>query len=410
MSSSGKAVTTLRPACARPEAFPPPALIFKRLRLSLLLFGVVCGCSRNSPDAATRGGKGTAIVPVNVARAESRDVPIELHEIGNVEAFSTVTIRSQLTGQIVQVPFQEGQEVKSNDVLFKIDPRPWEGALRHAQADLMHDQAQLASAQLEFDRQKKLLESKISSRDAYDIAEAAFHALEGTVLADQSAISNATLNVEFTSIRSPIDGRTGNLLVKAGNVVKAPDDRLVTVNQVHPIYVTFSVPEQDLPEIRRRLKLAPLSVEARALGDNPEPARGELSFMDNAVDATTGRIQLKATFSNTNDLLWPGQFVQATLTLGVLNGATVVPSHALQSSQNGDFVFVVNADNTVSKRLVVAGSAHGESLIIEKGVKPGETVVIDGQLRLAEGSKISIATPQTAGSASGASPEHGATP
>src|SRR5258708_6847550 len=219
----------------------------------------LCGCSRVSSDASQqKSTRGSAVVPVYVAQAKSRDVPVDLPEIGNVEAYSTVTIRSQLTGQIIKVHFREGQEVKANDPLFTIDPRPAEGALRHAQADLKRDEAQLVSARLEFELQKQLLDSKICSPYAYDTAGAAFHALEGTVMADQSTISNAALNVEFTAIRSPIDGRTGNLLVKDGNVVKAPDDRLVTVNQGRPIYVTFSVPEHELPALRRRRPEAPL--------------------------------------------------------------------------------------------------------------------------------------------------------
>jgi multidrug efflux system membrane fusion protein len=370
---------------------------------------LLSSCSRNSdpPQPKPVG----AIVPVGVAQAISQDFPIELREIGNVEAYSTVAIRSQLTGQIIKVHFKEGQEVNQDDMLFKIDPRPWEGMLRHAQADLQRDQAQLAIAQVEFDRTGKLLESKIASRDAYDTAEASLHALEGTVMADHSAISNATLNVEFTSIRSPITGRTGNLQVKEGNVVKAPDDKLVTVNQVRPIYVTFSVPEQELPEIRKRLKQDKLLVEARTLGETNEPARGELTFIDNAVDTTTGRILLKATFPNTSEALWPGQFVQVSMLLSMLNGATVVPSHAVQSSQSGDFVFVVTADKTVQKRLVTTGPSRGEIMVIAQGIKPGETVVTDGQLRLTDGSHVSILQ-ATGGAAPGAAAgaDRGSTP
>ena len=392
-----------------PSSLASPARTIGHSSLILLL--TLTACSRNS-DPAPAAKPAGAIVPVNVAQAVSQDFPIELREIGNVEAYSTVVVRSQLTGQIIKVHFKEGQEVNEDDMLFKIDPRPWEGMLRHAQADLQRDQAQLAIAQVEFDRQGKLLESKIASRDAYDTAEAALHALEGTVMADHSAISNATLNVEFTSIRSPINGRTGNLLVKEGNVVKAPDDKLVTVNQVRPIYVTFSVPEQELPEIRKRLKLDKLMVEARTLGETNEPARGELTFIDNAVDMTTGRILLKATFPNSNDVLWPGQFVQVALTLSMLTSATVVPSHAVQSSQSGDFVFVVTPTNTVQKRLVTTGPSRGEIMVIAQGVKPGETVVTDGQLRLAEGSRISVV--QSPGSSSattqGAALDRAATP
>ena len=352
------------------------------------------GCSRSPNGADAHKKTEPASVPVIVAQAEAADVPVELNNVGNVEAFSTVTIRSQITGQITKVHFKEGDEVKQGDKLFTIDPRPLEGALRQAEADLKRDQAQLVSARLEFERTKKLLESSIASRDDYDKAESAFHALEATVMADEAAISRAKLQVEFTSLQSPIDGRTGNLMVKEGNIVKAPDDALVTINQVHPIYVTFSVPEQDLPAIRRRMKQAPLIVEARistdAAADDPasDPPHGELSFIDNAVDAMTGRIKLKATFVNTNNTLWPGQFVQTTLTLSRLSHATVVPAQAVQSSQTGDFVFVMKTDATVQKRPVVVGLRHGNQLVIENGVQPGETVVVDGQLRLKEGSRV----------------------
>jgi multidrug efflux system membrane fusion protein len=357
--------------------------------LALVAAAGLCGCS-GKPTGGDKTAHGTAVVPVSVAQAETGDVPVELRNIGNVEAYATVTVRSQLTGQIVKVHFQEGQEVKAGDLLFTIDPRPYEGMLRHALADLKRDEAQLIGARLEFERVKKLLEGSIASRDDYDKAEAAFRSLEATILGDQSAISNATLNVEFTAMRSRIDGRTGNLLVKEGNIVKAPDDSLVTINQVRPIYVTFSVPEQELPAIRHRMQEAALPVEVEVPGDATKRERGELSFVDNAVDATTGRIKLKATFQNSDNSLWPGQFAQITLTLNTLTNAVLVPAHAIQSSQSGDFVFVVASDSTVQKRPVVAGLSRGATTVITSGVQAGETVVTDGQLRLVNGAKVSV--------------------
>jgi multidrug efflux system membrane fusion protein len=377
------------------------------LAAALLAAATLSGCSDRA-SAETKSKKGTLVaVPVVVGRAEAKDVPVEVRNIGNVEAYSTVTIRSQITGQIIQVHFQEGQEVKAGDLLFSIDPRPAQGALRHAQADLKRDEAQLVSARLEFERQKKLLANSIASQDDYEKAQAAFYGLEATVMADQSAISNATLNLEYTSIRAPIDGRTGNLMVKKGNIVKAPDDSLVTINQVHPIYVTFSVPEQDLPEIRARMREVALPVQVGVPGDATATVQGELTFIDNSVDATTGRIKLKGTFTNENDVLWPGQFVQATLTLRTLPRAIVVPSHAVQSSQNGEFVFVVKADSTVQKRPVVIGLSLKDAIVIARGVEPGETVVTDGQLRLTEGAKV---TTQTAGGGTTAEADRGGTP
>jgi multidrug efflux system membrane fusion protein len=352
------------------------------------------GCSEKAKGNDAQKKVSSPPVPVVVAQAEAKDVPVELRNVGNVEAFATVTIRSQITGQITKIHFREGQEVKAGDLLFTIDPRPSEGALKQAEADLKRDQAQLVSVRLEFERAKKLLENAIGSRDDYDKAEAAFHALEATIMADEAAISRARLQVEFTSIRSPIDGRTGNLMVKEGNVVKAPDDYLVTINQVHPIYITFSVPEQELPAIRQRMKESPLIVEGEVPGETGEPPRGELAFIDNTVDMTTGRIKLKAVFSNTNDVLWPGQFLQTRLILRTLKHATVVPDEAIQSSQTGDFVFVVKSDSTAQKRPVVVGLSRGGKTVVENGVQAGETVVTDGQLRLKDGSPV---TGQTQG-------------
>ena len=358
--------------------------------LLLMLMANLCGCSGKAAagtDAQKQTASGVA-VPVVVAQAEAQDVAVELRNIGNVEAYSTVTIRSQVTGQITKVHFREGQEVNAGDMLLTIDPRPAEGALHQAQADLKRDQAQLTGARLEFEREKKLVESSIASRDNYEKAEAAFQAFQGTVMADEAALSRARLMLEFCSIRSPIDGRTGNLMVKEGNIVKAPDDALVTLNQVHPIYVTFSVPEQELPAIRERMRLSTLSVEVETPAESAEPPRGQLTFIDNAVDTATGRIKLKATFANTNDVLWPGQFLQTKLTLRTLNQATVVPAQAIQSSQNGDFVFVVKPDSTVQKQLITAGLTRKGMTVIENGLQPGQTVVTDGQLRLRDGSPV----------------------
>jgi len=351
-----------------------------------------CGCSAKATGNDAQKKVSSPPVPVVVTQAEARDVPVELRNVGNVEAFATVTIRSQITGQITKIHFREGQEVKAGDLLFTIDPRPSEGALKQAQADLKRDQAQLVSVRLEFERAKKLLENSIGSRDEYDKAEAGFHALEATIMADEASVSRAKLQVEFTGIRSPIDGRTGNLMVKEGNVVKAPDDYLVTINQVHPIYITFSVPEQELPAIRQRMKASPLIVEGEIPGETGEPARGELAFIDNAVDTTTGRIKLKAVFSNTNDVLWPGQFLQTKLILRTLNHATIVPDEAIQSSQSGEFVFVVKANSTAEKRPVVVGLSRGGKTVVENGVQAGETVVTDGQLRLKDGSPVTAQT------------------
>ena len=349
-------------------------------------------CSQKSP--AQGGGKSGhaagAAVPVFVAKATSRDVPVEIDAVGNVQAYSSVSIRSQLTGKIVKVHFTEGQEVKAGDLLFTIDPRPYEAALNQFQANLQRDQAQLINGRLNFERISNLFASKIAAQADYETAEATYQSAQSTILADAAAITNAQLNLEYTAIRSPLDGRTGNLATKEGNVVKAPDDMLVSVMQIHPIYVAFAVPEQNLSSIRRQVQHETLEVKAFASGDTNNVAGGILTFIDNTVDTNTGTILLKATFPNTNTVLWPGQFVQTTLVLSNLTQATVVPSQAVQTGQDGEFIFVVKADDTVEARPISAGITYEGERVITSGLKPGETVVIDGQVKLTARAKISV--------------------
>ncbi len=372
----------------------PQRLIRYGLTLTLTVGALVSGCSHKpSTDAKKGGGQTRPPVPVLVAQAIETNVPVQLHAIGNVLPYSKVTIRSQITGQLKEVHFREGQEVKKGDPLFTIDPRPSQGALEQARANLARDAAQLENARIEFEREKKLFDSALVSRDEFDKARANRDALEGTVLADKAAITGATLNVEFTSIRAPVDGVTGNLLVSPGNVVKAPDDAMLTVNQIHPIYVSFTVPEQFLPQIKKEMLEKTLKVEATFQKMNVPPQRGELTFIDNSVDPTTGMIQLKATFQNENSALWPGQFVQVSLTLSEQPHVIVVPSQAIQNSQKGEFVFVVKPDQTVEMRPVVTGITRDGATVVEKELKAGETVVTDGQLRLVPGAKVNIKAP-----------------
>jgi multidrug efflux system membrane fusion protein len=349
----------------------------------------LASCSRHAGDSSQTAGQ-RAAVPVLVAKASSRDLPVEVQSIGNVQAYSLVSIRPQITGKIEKVHFEEGQEVKAGDLLFTLDPRQWEAELNQAQANLARDEAQLINARLTFLRTSNLFESKIASQQDFDSAEATYQGLLATLVADRAAISNAQVNLDYTAIQSPIDGRTGNLAVKAGNVVKSPDDVLVTITQIRPVYVSFSVPEQHLTSIRRRASQEKLPVLAFAPGETNNVARGELTFIDNTVDTNTGTILLKGTFSNEHHVLWPGQFVRTTLTLSNLAGVTVVPSQAVQSGQNGEFVFVVGPEDKVDARPVTTGITFDGVQVIQSGVKPGETVVTDGQLRLTPGSKVSI--------------------
>jgi multidrug efflux system membrane fusion protein len=376
----------------RAPRFGPRSLFALAACLAMAL--LFSSCSRKPAGAQGRPGAGAA-VPVLVAKAESRDIPVEIHAIGSVQAYSVVSIRSQITGPITEVHFQEGQEVRDGDPLFTIDPRPYEAALNQAKSSLIRDEAQLVSARLEFERTSNLFVSKIASRQDYDTAEANYRALEGTVLVDQAAISNAQVSLGYTVICAPIDGRTGDVTAKKGNVVKAPDDVLLTITQVHPIYVAFSVPEQNLAAIRRKSSQDALAVEAVVPSQRNSLARGELTFINNMVDTNTGTILLKGTFANTNDVLWPGQFVQVSLTLSNLVQATVVPSQAVQTGQNGEFVFVVKPDQTVEAHPVATSVSYDGLTVITSGVQPDETVVTDGQLRLVPGAKVSARSSPT---------------
>ena len=351
------------------KLFFPPAI--------LTVLALVAGCSQNhAPQSA-------APVPVLTAKAVATNMPVSIDPapVGHVMPVQSVTIRPQIGGLISAVNFSEGQEVKKGDLLFTIDPRP-------AQAQLAHDQAQLENAQIQFDREQKLFADKLISQDEFDTSKAARAALVATVQADE-------LNLGYCEIRAPIDGRTGSLQFHEGNVVKAPDDVLLTINQIHPIYAAFAVAERYLPEIQKQMRGRTLTVAASFANLDGEPPQGELSFVDNAVDAMTGTILLKATFPNTDSKLWPGQFVQLALQLDELTNAVVVPSQAVQNGQAGQFVFVVKADKTVELRAVKTSVTVNGETAIATGVRAGETVVTDGQLRLTPGATVSDKTSAT---------------
>ena len=355
--------------------------------LAVVATMLINGCS----GGAKKGAGGTG-APVLVAQAVETNVPVLINPppVGHVMAYSTVTIRSQIGGVISRVHFQEGQEVRKDDLLFTIDPRPTQAALDSARAALARDAAQLEYAKINFAREQKLFDQKLISQDELDTNRASLDALTGTVAADKAAITNALLNLEFTEIRAPFDGKTGSLQFYQGNVVKAPDDTLLTINQIHPIYVAFAVPEQYLPEIKREMRQKTLKASAAFQNLEGPPPQGELTFVDNSVDMTTGTIQLKATFPNKDNMLWPGQFVQVTLTLSELTNAIMVPSQAVQTGQNGQFVYIVKPDQTVEERPVTTGITYQGAVVVQQGLKTGETVVTDGQLRLAPGVKVNI--------------------
>jgi multidrug efflux system membrane fusion protein len=343
------------------------------------------GCSGKKPSAV-------ASAPVLVAGAIATNVPVQIQPppVGHVMPVSTVTIHAQVGGILQAVHFKEGQAVKKGDLLFTIDARPMQAALDVARAAVARDTAQLENAKIQFNREQKLLDQKLVSQDEFDTSRAVFDALTGTVAADQASVANAQLNLEFTEIRAPFDGVTGSLQFHEGNVVKAPDDTLLTINRIHPIYVEFAVPEQYLPEIKKRMAAKTLAVQATFENMEGPPPQGELTFVDNAVDMTTGTIQLKATFPNEHNTLWPGQFVQVVLTLSELPGAVMVPSQAVQVGQSGQFIYVVKADETVELRPVKTGITSNNETVVKEGLKAGETVVTDGQLRLAHGMKVTV--------------------
>ena len=359
--------------------------------VALVAVILACGCSGKKPSAP--GG-----APVLVAKAVETDVPVQINPppVGHVTPVSTATVHSQIGGIISEVNFKEGSEVKSNDLLFTIDPRPSQAALDQARANLERDSGQLEYQKANYARDQKLFTAKIISEDQVDTDQASLDAAIGTVAADKAAITNALLNLEFCYIRSPIDGKTGSLQAFEGNVVKAPDDILLTINQIHPIYVEFAVPEQFLPEIKMQMRARTLKASVTFENMTVPPPQGDLTFVDNSVDETTGTILLKATFPNEDDALWPGQFVNVTLTLSELTNVVVVPSQAVQVGQSGQFIYVVQADQTVEMRTVQTGITFNNETVVTKGLKDGETVVTDGQLRLAPKMKVTVKSSDSA--------------
>ncbi len=337
-------------------------------------------------------------VPVMTTKAVRKNVPVQIRVIGNVEAYNTVSIKAQINGPVTRVHFREGDDVAKGAILFTIDPRPFEAALRQAEAALAKDRAQAKFAREQVRRYGSLLKDGIVTQDQYDQLAANADAYDAAIAADRAAADNARIMLGYCSIRSPIDGRTGNQAVKAGNLVKANDvPVLVTINQITPIYVTFTVPEKELPQIKKYLAAGKLTVDAVIPNDPKAPEGGTISFLDNSVDATTGTIKLKGTFANSGRRLWPGQFVNCVLTLTTIPDAVVIPTQAIQTGQQGQFVFVVKGDGSVDLRPVVSGETLDGETVISSGVNPGETVVTDGQLQLAPGSRVVVKREQGTG-------------
>jgi multidrug efflux system membrane fusion protein len=357
------------------------------LGLSLLSIVFLAACSSQAPVSM---GARENVVPVTVAPVVQKTVPVEVRAIGNVEAYSTVSVKTQEAGTVERVYFKEGQDVRKDDLLYTLDSRPYQATLHQLEANLARDQAQLENANAQSERYAKLFEAGIVSKEQYDTFRTNSDALAAAVRADKAAIERAKIDLDYCTIRSPIDGRTGSLLVHPGNIVKSNETVLVVINQIAPIYVSFTVPEQRLAEIKRHMAARNLVMTATIPDDDQHPVEGSLTFVDNSVDTTTGTIRLKGSFPNQERRLWPGQFVNVALKLSTQPGAIVVPSQAVQTGQSGFYAYVVKSDLTTELRPVVPGNQVGGETVIEKGLKPGESVVTDGQLRLYPGAKVEI--------------------
>ena len=392
----------------------------KTVRCICLLIGGLglYGCASNGSTApTTKGGKkGGGDVPVSVVKVGKRDVPINIQVIGNVEPYSTIAVKAQVGGILNKVSFQEGDFVKTGDLLFSVDPRPLRAQLdqmmatlaknnaqlKQAEANLARDIAQAQYAQAQANRYAKLMQEGVISKEqseqtrtnadaveqAVSADRAAIESAKAEIVATQATVENHKVQLDYTEIRSPIDGRTGNIMVKQGNVVNANTMDLMTINQVEPIYVTFAVPESQLRDVKKYMAVGKLPVTVAPQDDEAATEVGHLTFVDNSVDPATGTIKLKGTFPNKNHRLWPGQFVRVTLRLTTQVNALVVPNQAVQTGQDGEFVFVVKEDRTVESRPVTTSVRVDQDMVVSKGLELGETVVTEGQLRLSPGARI----------------------
>jgi multidrug efflux system membrane fusion protein len=343
----------------------------------------------------------TDAVPVTVATVMQKAMPVDIRVIGTVEPSSTVAVRAQVTGGLTSVNFREGDDVKEGQVLFTLDRRPLEAALEQAQANLARDRAQAANAASQAGRIQQLADRGIATREQVQTSSTNVAALDATVAADSAAVENATVQLQYATIAAPISGRTGVLIVHEGNLVRANDaSPLVVINQISPIDVSFGIPEGELPAFKRYLAQRSLSVEASPPNETSPPSHGSISFVDNAVDQTTGTIKIKGRFLNQDRILWPGQFVNVVVTLTSDPAAIVVPTVAVQAGQQGQYVYVVKSDQTVALQPVTVARTRGSDSVIAAGLKAGDVVITDGQIRLVPGSRINVRTapvPQAAG-------------
>jgi multidrug efflux system membrane fusion protein len=335
-------------------------------------------------------------VPVTAGTVSAQDVPVLLHGIGTVQAYNMVSVKSRVDGQIVKIDFKEGQDVKAGDPLIQIDPRPYQAALQQALAAKQKDEVQLATAQADLERYGQLVGSGHQTRQSFDAQKGLVAQLQAAIKGDEAQIETAKINLGFADIRAPIDGRLGAKLVDTGNLVRASDNApLVTITEIKPIFVSFTLPQDTLVEIRENQSKAPLVVHAYSADGKRQLAEGKLTLIDNTVDQSTGTIRLKARFDNDAEHLWPGAFVSARLILAMRNGVSTVPSRTVQDGPNGRYAYVIKPDDTVERRSVEVASIQDGIAVVTKGLAPGERVVVDGQYRLTNGARVKLSAPQT---------------
>jgi multidrug efflux system membrane fusion protein len=373
--------------------------MFRLEKLLVLLCSsvlVLSGCAKKDPPAFERPPS-----PVIVAPAVTASVPVYLDEVGRSVAREVVSVQPELSGRITEIHFTDGANLKKGDPLFTIDPRPFQAQLDAAEANLVQSKAALDFARIQFARVQDLVESKAIARQDYDTRKNAVDVGEAQVKQNQAAVESARLNLEYTAIRSPIDGRAGRRLVDVGNVVTANSSTLLTIERLDPIYADFTVTENDFPAVQRNSRGGPLKVEVRLPDEADKPLVGQLTFLDNTVQAASGTVMLRATVPNSNRRLWPGQFVNVRLVLATLPKAVLVPVAATQDSAKGPFVYVVKEDSTAELRPVKLGQRQGDLIVVEQGVKPGERVVVTGQLGVMPGAKVRVDAGPAAAPAAG---------
>lgn len=373
--------------------------------LAIVICAALAGCSRKAAagkdggnSKGGRAGGPMQAIPVGVATVQQRDFPVYLTGLGSVQAFNTVSLKSRVDGQIMQVNFQEGQEVRKGELLIVIDERPFQVALATAQANLQRDQAQLKNAQVQYERNKALFESGVIAKQDLDTMQASFGQYEGTIAADKAAIENAKLNLTYCRITSPIDGRVGLRQVDPGNYVQASSTTpMVVITQLHPIAVLFTLPEDQLQSVLKQMRQGPMHVDVYGRDDQTKLSAGKLLTIDNQIDPSTGTAKLKAVFENPDNTLWPNQFVNVHLLLEMRKDAITAPAAAVQRGPQGSFAYVVDANNTVKMQPIQIALTQGSTVVLASGLQPGERVVTDGQEKLQAGSRVQPQAPQQQG-------------